>query len=324
MRMPAVAGEGETRLPVTLVTGFLGTGKTTLVNRILAHAGGRRIAVMVNEFGDIAIDGELIAGTGGENVVELANGCICCSINADLASAVFGVLRRAPPPDWLIVETTGLADPLPVVLTFLRPEFRPRLRVDSIVALADAENFSLDLVAGAVARSQLRHADFVLLNKCDLAGPVGADAVEAQIREAAPGARVIRATRAAAPLPLILGGGLFDASQALAEIGRHDIAEPGFEAVSFASEQAVAADKFQAFLENLPANVFRAKGVLAIADSAQRHVFHLVGRRFTLDAAPAGLAGGSRLVLIGRGLDAARLRAELTECLSPSSIRAAE
>lgn len=324
MRTPAAAGGDEARLPVTLVTGFLGAGKTTLVNRILAQAGGRRIAVMVNDFGDIAIDGELIAGAGGENIVELANGCICCSINADLVNAVLGVLRRAPPPDWLIVETTGLADPLPVVLTFLRPEFRPRLRVDSILALADAENFSLDLVSGAVARGQLRYADFVLLNKCDLAGPARADAVEAQIREAAPEARVIRATRAEVPLPLILGGGLFDASRALAETGRGDIAGPGFEAVSFASDRAVAAGKFQAFLENLPTNVFRAKGVLAIEDSAQRHVFHLVGRRFTLDPAPAGLAGGTRLVLIGRGLDAARLRAELTRCLSPSSIRAAE
>ena len=323
MRTDAAADAGEARLPVTLVTGFLGSGKTTLVNRILAQAGGRRIAVMINEFGDIAIDGELIAGAGGEDIVELANGCICCSINADLVNAVFGVLRRTPPPDWLVVETTGLADPLPVVLTFLRPEFRPRLRLDSIVALADAESFSLDLFAGAVARNQLRYADFVLLNKCDLAGPVRTGKVDQQIRQTAPAARLIRTTHAEAPLPLIIGGGLFDTSRALGEVGRHDIAGYGFEAVSFASDGTFSADKFQAFLEKLPASVFRAKGLLAIDGGAQRHIFHLVGRRFTLDAAPAGLAGGSRLVLIGRGLDADRLRAELAACLAAPATLAA-
>jgi G3E family GTPase len=185
------------------------------------------------------------------------------------------------------------------------------------VALADAESFSLDLFAGAVARNQLRYADFVLLNKCDLAGRACADAVEEQITQAAPSARVIRTTRAQVPLPLILGG-VFDASQALAEAGGHGVAKHGFEAVSFTSDRTFAADKFQGFLEDLPANVFRAKGVLAIDDTAQRHIFHLVGRRFTLDPVPTGLAGGSRLVLIGRGLDAARLRAALDACLTPA------
>ena len=305
----------EARLPVTIVTGFLGSGKTTLVNHILAHRTGVKIAVMVNEIGDIAIDGDLIIGAG-DGMVELANGCICCSINNDLVDAIFRVLQREPRVEYLIVETTGLADPLPVVLTFLRTEFRSGVRVNSIVALADAESFSLDLFDSKAALNQLRYADFVLLNKCDVAAPQRADAVEEKIRELAEGARIVRTIRARVPLALILGVGAFAADRRLREHGHDHIAADGFDAVSFASDRNFSADGFQGFLQGLPANVFRAKGVLAIDGSSRRQLFHLVGRRFTLDEAPAELTGGSRLVLIGQDLDAARLRAQLAACLT--------
>jgi G3E family GTPase len=184
----AHAMEGEARLPVTIVTGFLGSGKTTLVNHILAGQRGLRIAVMVNEIGDIAIDNELIIGAA-DDMVELSNGCICCSINNDLVDAIFRVLQREPGVDYLIVETTGLADPLPIILTFLRSEFRNAVRVDSIVALADVQSFSLDHFDSKPARNQFRYADFVLLNKCDLVGPVEASAVEEKIRTVNEGVR---------------------------------------------------------------------------------------------------------------------------------------
>jgi G3E family GTPase len=317
---------GEPRLPATIVTGFLGSGKTTFVNHILARQTERRIAVMVNEIGDIAIDNDLIIGAG-DDMVELANGCICCSINGDLVDAIFRVLRREPPIDYLVVETTGLADPLPIVLTFLRPEFRAAIRVDSIVALADAESFSLDLFDSKPARNQLRFADFVLLNKCDLVAPARADAVEEQIRAVAEAARIVRVTRGEAPLPLILGAGLFDADRVPPERDHeHDgdhLAADGFDAVSFQSDRAFSPEKFQSFLEGLSGNVFRAKGVLAI-DGAGRHIFHLVANRFTLDTAPATIGGPNRLVLIGRNLDAERLRAELASCLAANLTRAAE
>jgi G3E family GTPase len=145
----------EPRLPVMIVTGFLGRGKTTLVNHILAHQTGLRIAIMVNEFGDIAIDGDLVVGAA-DDMVELANGCLCCSINNDFVAAVSGVLRSRKRIDYLVIETTGLADPLAVALTLVRPEFRDCIRLDAIVTLADAEAFSLERFAGGVALNQLR------------------------------------------------------------------------------------------------------------------------------------------------------------------------
>ena len=304
----------EPRLPVTIVTGFLGSGKTTLVNHILAAQHGLDIAVMVNELGDIAIDGALIENAG-EDIVELANGCVCCSINNDLANALAGLLRREKKLDYLVVETTGVADPLPIALTFLRPEFRERVRVDAIVALADAENFGAGGIAGQAARNQLRYADIVLLNKCDRVGAARLDAIEAEIAAAANGARIARTVRAGIALPLLLSVGLFEPGRYFAAPDHHHLAADGFEAVSFESPCPFAADRFQAFLEQLPGDVFRAKGILAIDGGAGRHVFHLVGRRFTLDAAGAEAPPGSRLVLIGRNLDPAALRAQLAECL---------
>ena len=307
--------EGEPRLPVAIVTGFLGSGKTTLVNHILAQQHGLKIAVMVNEIGEIAIDNALIVGAA-DDMVELANGCICCSINNDLVDAIFRVLHREPAVDCLIVETSGLADPLPIVLTFLRSEFRDLLRVDSIVAVADAESFSLDLFDSKAAINQLRYADVVLLNKCDLAGPEAAAGVEEKIRAVSDGARIVRTTRAQIPLPLILGAGLFRSERYLADHDHDHLAADGFEAVSFESRQPLVADRFQSFLEALPVNVFRAKGILTIDGADKRHLFHLVGRRFTLDEAPASGPRRTRLVLIGRNLDAGRLRAALAACLA--------
>ena len=313
--------EGEPRLPVTIVTGFLGSGKTTLVNHILAQQHGLKIAVMVNEIGEIAIDNALIVGAA-DDMIELANGCICCSINNDLVDAIFRVLQREPGVDYLIVETSGLADPLPIILTFLRSEFRDLLRVDSIVAVADAENFSLDLFNSKAAINQLRYADVVLLNKCDRAGPELGAAVERSILRVSADARIVRTVRAQIALPLILGAGLFRAERHPTHHshqhpidGGHLVAD-GFETVSFESASPFSAERFQAFLETLPGDVFRAKGILRIDGSDAAHVFHLVGRRFTLDPSPDSEPERNRLVLIGRNLDAGRLRAALAACLA--------
>ena len=163
-------------LPVTIITGFLGSGKTTLLNHILTNQSGLKTAVLVNEFGEVGIDNDLLITTGDDNMVELSNGCICCTINDDLLEAVYKVLERSDKIDYLVVETTGLADPLTVALTFLGTELRDLTRLDSIVTVVDAENYSLDLFNSQAAYNQIAYGDILLLNKMDLIADADADA----------------------------------------------------------------------------------------------------------------------------------------------------
>jgi G3E family GTPase len=314
----------EARLPVTVISGFLGSGKTTLVNHILANRHGLKVAVIVNEIGDIGIDSELIIGIG-KDMVELSNGCICCSLNNDLVDAIFRVLHRDKTVDYLVVESTGLADPLPIVLTFMRSEFRDLVRVDSVITIADADNFAVELFDSEAAHNQLRYADIILLNKCDRASTQRLCALEEGIRSISRGARIVRTTYCQVPLPLILSVGLFQSDRYFAdEPDRvdHDhghLANDGFEALSFQADRPFAADRFQYFLEQLSDNVFRAKGLLWIDEGDRRYVFHLVGKRFTLDPSRSSSPESNRLVLIGRNLDRKVLCDQLQECLSDSS-----
>jgi G3E family GTPase len=304
--------DGE-RLPVTLVTGFLGSGKTTLVNHILANRSGVRAAVLVNELGEIGIDNELIVAADA-GTIELSNGCICCSTNNDLVDAIVRVLSRPDPVDHILVETTGVADPLPVALTFQRPEFRRVLRLDAVVALADAEQFSLDLFDGIAARNQLRHADAILLNKCDRVAEDRIRAVEQAICGINCEARLLRTAYSAVPLPLILDVELFDSAEHL-DAHAHMV-DDGFVSFSFESEWPFSADKFQAFLQTRPPGLFRGKGFLWFADTDRRYVFHLVGSRFALEEDTRRTGAANRLVLIGRELDPNGLKIALSRCLA--------
>ena len=199
-------------LPVTIITGFLGSGKTTLLNHILTNQQGLKTAVLVNEFGEIGIDNELIITTD-DNMVELSNGCICCTINDDLVQAVYKVLERQEKIDYLVVETTGLADPLPVALTFLGTELRDMTRLDSIITMVDSAHFSLDLFNSQAAYSQIAYGDIIVLNKTDLVDEADVDLLEIRIRDIKEGARIIRTEKSQVSLPLILSVGLFESDK---------------------------------------------------------------------------------------------------------------
>ena len=306
------------RLPVTLVTGFLGSGKTTLVNHILSNRQDVRAAVLVNDLGDIGIDNDLIIAAE-DGMVELNNGCICCSTNNDLLDSIVRVLRRPESVDHIIVETTGVADPLPVALTFQRPEFRDTLRLDAIVTVADAEQFSLDRFDGIAPRNQLRYADAILLNKCDRAGTERLDTVEEKIRSLNAAARLVRTTRSVVPLPLIIDVDLFRPRHTRNDHkhGQGHLHDDGFVSLSFESDRPFSVSRFQAFLDSgRPPGLFRGKGFLWLAETGKRYVFHLVGERFTLEEDERGVGGANRLVLIGKDLDVENLRERLSQCLA--------
>lgn len=332
-------------LPVTIITGFLGSGKTTLLNHILTNQQGLKTAVLVNEFGEIGIDNELIITTD-ESMVELSNGCICCTINDDLVQAVYKVLERPEKVDYLVVETTGLADPLPVALTFLGTELREMTRLDSIVTMVDCAHFSLDLFNSQAAYSQIAYGDIIVLNKTDLVDEGDVDDLEIRIRDIKEGARIIRTEKSQVPLPLILSVGLFesdkyfDVEESSQEHHHHHhdhddncedehhhhhhhhhhsdhLENDGFVSISFASDRPFSIRKFQHFLDNqLPANVFRAKGILWFEESPKRHIFHLSGKRFSLEDEDWKGEPKNQLVLIGQNLDREKLYEQVENCLN--------
>lgn len=202
-------------IPVTVLTGYLGAGKTTLLNRILTEAHGKRYAVIVNEFGEIGIDNDLIVESD-EEIYEMNNGCVCCTVRGDLIRVVEGLMRRPGRFDAIIVETTGLADPAPVAQTFFMDEdVRAKTKLDAVVALVDARHLPARLKDSREAEDQIAFADVVLLNKTDLVSPEELEAVERTVRAINPSARIHRTERAALALDAVLDRGAFDLTRAL-------------------------------------------------------------------------------------------------------------
>lgn len=324
-------------MPVTIITGFLGSGKTTLLNHILQNQQDLKIAVLVNEFGDINIDSQLLVAVD-ENMMELSNGCICCTINDGLVDAVYSVLERGDRIDYMVVETTGVADPLPIALTFLGTELQHLTRLDSILTVIDAETFTPKHYDSEAAFSQIMYGDITIVNKTDLVTPEKITELEAYINSQKKGARILRSQHGVVPLPLILDVKIdqanlqsnLQAAQTEQKSEHHDhshhdhshhehnhhIENDGFVSISFQSDRALELEKFQNFLDRqLPTDVFRAKGILNFAGIPNRYVFQLSGKRYELKT-EEGNSAPTQLVLIGRNLDREQLLSQLEDCLA--------
>ncbi|MGA2795820.1 MAG: GTP-binding protein [Roseiarcus sp.] len=342
---PARIAAAQDKIPVTVLTGYLGAGKTTLLNRILSEPHGRRYAVIVNEFGEIGIDNELVVGAD-EEVFEMNNGCICCTVRGDLIRIIEGLMKRKGTFDAIIVETTGLADPAPVAQTFfVDPDVRTLARLDAVVTVADAKWLAARLRDAPEAKNQIAFADVIVLNKTDLVSPAELREVEARIRAINPYAKLHRAQRCDVAIADVLERKAFDLDRIIEiepdflEVDDHDhdhhdhdnhhahgeglkhYHDEHMQSIALRLDGDVDPEKFMPWITDLTQtqgpNILRCKGIVAFAGEPRRFIFQ--GVHMMLDGEPqrewqAGEKRGSKVVFIGRDLKEEDIRQGFLAC----------
>jgi G3E family GTPase len=348
------AAPASAKIPVTVLTGYLGAGKTTLLNRILSEPHGQKYAVIVNEFGEIGIDNELVVNAD-EEVFEMNNGCICCTVRGDLVRIIDGLMRRKGKFDAIIVETTGLADPAPVAQTFFMDEnVGSKTKLDAVVTVADAKWLKDRLKDAPEAKNQIAFADVILLNKTDLVTPGELDEIEARIRAINPYARLHRTERSKIDIAEVLGRNAFDLDRILdiepefltaegdhGHDHRHDHGhdhghdhhhhhgglkhyhDEEMQSISIKTDKALNPDKFFPWVQDLVAtegkDILRCKGILNFKDDPERFVFQ--GVHMILDGDHQRKwrddeKRDSRLVFIGRKLPEEKIRKGFESCVA--------
>ena len=325
-----IMDDAHNAVPVTILTGFLGAGKTTLLNRILNGHHGLRVAVLVNDFGSINIDTELIVDVE-DDAISLANGCVCCTIRDDLIETIEMVITRPEQPKYILLEASGVADPSGIAMTFAIPKFRDRIRLDSIISVVDAEQFFAHPEHPGIQHLKLRQigfSDMVLLNKVDLVDEEQVQKVKDFISSRMRRVRFVETLNCAVPLEILLSVGRFDPQQVV-DTGNghhHDHADHDhtFSTWSFETKRPLSLEALNEMIKKqLPGNIYRCKGIVYTAEQPERRVIlQAVGRRsdISLEEEWGEREPQTQIVAIGApdSIDNGELTALFEECVADS------
>ena len=332
-RTDPIAIPGRDPVPVTLLTGFLGAGKTTLLNRILNGQHGLRVGVLVNDFGAINIDAELIAGVE-ENTINLTNGCVCCEIRDDLVNSLEQLLTREDAIDYVLLEASGVSDPGGIVMTFLDQKYEGLLRLDSITCIVDAEAIFADgdnVALNTLKMRQIGFADMVVLNKVDLVGPEHIEVVKEWIGHHLNRIQIIEATRCDVPLEVLLAVGRFDPVNVISQREDSDVEEHEhhhghgdvgamFQTWSYESDRPFSLELLRQMVrKELPESIYRCKGIIFVADSPDKRLtLQAVGRRTEISELDewGERTPRTQIVAIGAAIDAQELSDKFDACIA--------